>query len=273
MTLGIDERTGLIDAYAVRGYGTTIGVRVDDRSIVPTLLERLPPSLTVVAARAVDTAIPVFAGRALAAGKQSDEVLCDLLENFDSQLRFAVASYSRANVFIHAGVVAWKGKAAIFPGRSHAGKTHLTAALIAAGADYVSDEHAILDRDGMLHPWPKSLSVRDGVTKRQRDVPPSEFGARVAEAPMPVALILAARFVPLAHWNPLPLSSTEGALELMNNAVAARRYPDAVMHAVSAVGAKARAFKTDRPDAARVVPQILEMLEEGARDARFWGRK
>ena len=40
---------------------------------------------------------------------------------------------------LHAAAVAWQGRAIVIPGHSHAGKSTLTAALLRAGAGYLSD--------------------------------------------------------------------------------------------------------------------------------------
>src|SRR5262245_5384044 len=66
----------------------------------------------------------------------------------EGQLRGYVALNSPEKTFIHAGAVAHGGQAIIFPGQSFSGKTTLTAAMVRAGALYLSDEFAVLDEDG-----------------------------------------------------------------------------------------------------------------------------
>jgi hypothetical protein len=65
----------------------------------------------------------------------------------------------------------WRGvgRAVILPGRSMSGKTSLVAALVKAGATYFSDEYAVLDKLGMVHPYIKTLSLRtDSMQRLQR---------------------------------------------------------------------------------------------------------
>ena len=64
-----------------------------------------------------------------------------------------VANYAPDRVFVHAGVVAWRGRALVLPGTSFAGKTTLVAELVRAGAIYYSDEYAVLDEQGRVHPY------------------------------------------------------------------------------------------------------------------------
>jgi len=83
-----------------------------------------------------------------------------LLESLGSAVRIAVAEYAVGRVFIHAGVVGWKGRAIIIPARSFKGKSTLTAELVRRGALYYSDEYAVLDDKARVHPFPKLLSLR-----------------------------------------------------------------------------------------------------------------
>ena len=64
-----------------------------------------------------------------------------------------LAERARNRIFIHAGVVGWQGRAIVIPGRSFSGKSTLVAALLQAGATYYSDEFAVLDGRGYVHPF------------------------------------------------------------------------------------------------------------------------
>lgn len=48
------------------------------------------------------------------------------------------------------------------PGRTLSGKSSLVLALVKAGADYYSDEYAVFDGSGRVHPYSKPLSRRSG---------------------------------------------------------------------------------------------------------------
>lgn len=63
-------------------------------------------------------------------------------------------------LLIHAGVVALDGRAVLIPGAPDAGKSTLTAALVRAGFDYLSDEAARVDlRTGRILPFPRTLTL------------------------------------------------------------------------------------------------------------------
>ena len=76
-----------------------------------------------------------------------------------------VAQRSQQMLFMHAGVVAWRGMAIVFPGRSYTGKSTLVAELVLRGAMYYSDEFAVLDDTGKVHPYRRTPVLRD--EKRQ----------------------------------------------------------------------------------------------------------
>ena len=91
------------------------------------------------------------------------------LTMLEGQVRGHVAVLAPNRTFIHAGAVEHEGRAIIFPGYSFAGKTTLTEAFVRAGATYYSDEFAVLDANGLVHPYPKPLSIRVGDESLQSD--------------------------------------------------------------------------------------------------------
>ncbi len=91
--------------------------------------------------------------------------LATVYDAFESNLRLLVAEFAPRRVFIHAGVVARNGAAIILPGKSFSGKTTLVKELIRAGAVYYSDEYAVLDSWGRVHPFLRPLEVRSDETE------------------------------------------------------------------------------------------------------------
>jgi len=259
---------------AVTGFGARIGVRVSDASLVSPLVAGLPQRTRPARGGAVDATISIVAATPAEVGPPAFHVLFDgeepyrraaniehLLEDFDSLLRFTLAKFARDMVLIHAGVAGWNGRAIVIPGDTYSGKTSLVRALIEAGATYFSDEHAVLDFDGLVHPWLKPLSVRKPGQRRQSEITPDAFGARTATAACPVGLIVSTQYRRGARWRPRTLTPSEGALKLMAHAIAARRDPALAMRAVAAAAARACTIETARPDAARAVRHIVALLE------------
>ena len=171
----------------------------------------------------------------------------------DARLRGAIASRTPDWVFIHAGVVAIGDRAAAIPGRSFSGKTTLVRSLIRAGASYLSDEYAVLDADGRVHPYPKPLSIRNGSSRTDtNEVAASELGALVGERPAAVALVVKTEYEPGASWKPTNGSVAAAAL--------ARDQPQRVMSAVSRAASHARLLDGKCGEADEVAAGLLAEL-------------
>jgi len=185
--------------------------------------------------------------------------LYQALDGFESDLQLFVAETAPRRVFVHAGVVGWRGKAIVIPGRSFSGKTSLVAALVKAGATYYSDEYAVLDERGRVHHYARPLSIREnGHLERPKKYRVETLGGRMGVKPLPVAMVVVSKYKPGARWRPRGLSEGEGALELMSNTVSARRQPEAMLEAIRLVVSQARVLKGDRGDASEVVDFIFE---------------
>ena len=88
--------------------------------------------------------------------------LARVFEVLETDLQLFVAEMARRRLFVHAGVVGWNGRAIVIPGRSFSGKTTLVGEMLRNGATYYSDEYAVFDSRGRVHPYPSSLSEKQG---------------------------------------------------------------------------------------------------------------
>lgn len=172
-----------------------------------------------------------------------------------SEVHLAIAAHAPNHVFVHAGAVSWRGRAILIPGRSMAGKTTLVQALLALGASHLSDEYAVIDADGLVHPYARPLSVR-GPNGRTR-VAPTDLGAVECE-PCPVGVVVQTRYEAGATWAPVRQRSAGVVLPLVDNAVAAQLAPHRVLDHVTAV-ARARPLMLTgaRGDATETARAIL----------------
>jgi hypothetical protein len=186
----------------------------------------------------------------------------EALARFESDLHLYAAALSRRKIFVHAGVVGWKNQAIVIPGLSHSGKTSLTVALLKAGAEFYSDEYAVLDSRGMVHPFPRPLGIRDAVGLRQGRVPYQSLGARAGKRPLPVGLVVLTKYEKGAKWRPRPLSHGRSMLGLLGNAVAAQLNTEAALATLEIVAEAATTIKGIRGDAESVAAQILALSEQ-----------
>ena len=161
--------TGLLTLRCV-SFGVPFQLAADSDAVLATMLERAP--LGTQSGVAHDDEAAKFCVQRIGGGpgyrlSQDDEVVAEdselkpVTDEFARALMVHVANYAPDRVFVHAGVVGWKGRALVLPGTSFAGKTTLVAELVRAGATYYSDEYAVVDEQGRVHPYPRDLQMRD----------------------------------------------------------------------------------------------------------------
>ena len=244
-------------AYGVRG-----SVEADPPELLARARELLPPGWTPAPAAPDEGRFSISARDGLyevsrdGASRIATPDLEVGLGVLDAEIRAYVAFHAPERVFVHAGVVAHDGGAIVIPGASFSGKTTLVAALIAAGAVYYSDEYAVLDAGGLVHPYPKPLSIRAG-GRHGDDHPAESLGATVGTEPLPVSLIAVTSFRPGARWRPEPRSAGDGAMALLANTVPARDRPREALAAVSRAAADATVLEGERGGAAEMAAALL----------------
>jgi hypothetical protein len=268
------DRLGWPAGFAFKSYGVRVGVRVSDPALLSRLSELVPPCSAPMNSEMVDQLYSVVLGGSGSSRRIKRYNVCywgaqrlarslDLqavLDAFESNLQITVAEWSPLRVFVHAGVVEWKGKAILIPGSSFSGKTTLVKHLVQAGAKYYSDEYAVLDGRGRVHPYPRPLGVRpDGSTKTGK-IRIEDLGGETGSRPLPVNLIVSTAFKPGATWRPRKLSAGKGVLELLSHTVSARRRPGLALTTLPKVAAHASILKGVRGEAGRIAAAILEKV-------------
>lgn len=190
----------------------------------------------------------------------------NVLSFLQSRIRLTVAEYARSRVFLHAGAVAWKGQALIIPARSFSGKSSLVAALVKKGALYYSDDFAVLDRKGMLHPFHRNLSLRGIVDKyRQIDFAVETLGGKSGGEPLPVGMVLITGFKEGTKnpeiWKPEILSAGRGVMEMLAHTIPIRHKPKFSLEVLNKVAERAIICKSRRGDASEFADLLLDFFE------------
>jgi hypothetical protein len=193
-----------------------------------------------------------------------------VLAILESEIRQSVAAAARGRVFVHAGVVGWKGNALVIPGRSRSGKTTLVAALVKAGATYYSDEFAVLDFAGRVYPFSKPLSIRGpgGCDVHARKQSAEELGGRSGEAALPVALVALTSYRRGADWRPVRMSPGQAVLGMLAHTVPARLRPEASLVALERAVARAVVLQGERGEAAEAARVLLVEMAGGCQGSR-----
>jgi hypothetical protein len=269
------DRLGWADGMSFNSYGVRVGVRVKDSALMKDIIARLPPGSKPASIALVDHLYSIIGSRAqtdskvhrfsigywnllrFARAREFD----GLLDAFESHVQLTVAEHAPRRIFVHAGVVGWKDRAILIPGLSHSGKTTLVEQLIRAGASYYSDEYAVLDERGRVHPYPRALGMRLPGGQESKKVRAEEIGAVVGSKPLRVGLVVSTNYKDGARWRPKQVTRGKGVLELMSNTVSARSQPELALAVLPAALESARILKGVRGEAGEIVKSILESVE------------
>jgi hypothetical protein len=186
-----------------------------------------------------------------------------LFKFFDSLLRITIAEHAIGKVFVHAGVVGWKDLGIVIPAKSFSGKTTLVNELIRNGADYYSDEYAILDEAGLVQTFPRDLSIRyiDGGTREKR-INPELIGAKVGARPIRIGMVLLTEFVENAKWEPQRLTIGQGIMEMIPHTIPRRFNPEFSLKVLNTAVSDAIILKSARGDAAEFAVEVLAFFDK-----------
>lgn len=254
----------------VMAYGVHVTLRARDGRTLERMTRRLPPTWSATSSRKRDRSYTIDRRLDPSSGALGSCLLIDeeklvrrrdldrLLDVFASDVQLYVAEMAPDRVFVHAGALGWKGRAIIVPGRSWSGKTTLVAELVRAGATYYSDEYAVLDEGGYVHPYPRLLSLRREDERKPLRLSAEALGGTTGQRPLPVGLVVLSEYRPGARWQPERLSAGRGVLALIANTVSIRRQPAAALAALQRVVTGASVLKGERGDAGALAISLLE---------------
>jgi hypothetical protein len=231
---------------------------VSDAAALDAVLDRLPPASKPARFRTVDRLYSIVVGgdSDRVGVRRMNLLYADIvrlarltrfehvLQAFESNVELAVAELARGWVFVHAAVVELGGAAALIPGRSGSGKTTLARELVRAGGTLYSDEFAVLDARGRVHPF-RRRSTEDA-----------------AGAPLRVGLVLATEYRAGAPWRPRAASRAESVLALLANAVAIRREPARVIAALERATAGSVGLEGVRGEAAEAAALVRAAMRD-----------
>lgn len=201
-------------------------------------------------------------GEKVSSGTKDLEIFLNYL---DSNLRLTIAEFAQKRVFVHAGVVGWKGKAIIIPAHSFQGKTTLVAELTKLGAKYYSDEYAVLDENGYVHPFPKTLSMRGVIDEyKQVEYSVESLGGVKGVEPLPVGMVLITEFKSGSSWRPRFLSEASGMMEMLSHTIPIRYNPKFSLKVLNKTTNRAIIVKTKRGEAKDFAIKLLSFFEDRA---------
>ncbi len=269
------DRLGWAAGVSFVSYGLRIGIRVNRPEVFDRLPDLLPPYTKPARGPRVQHLYSLVVGRnprgstirrfnmlyvdSARVARSMD--LDAVLEALESDLQLYVADMARRRLFVHAGVVGWNGRAIVIPGRSHSGKSTLVAALLEAGATYYSDEYAVFDEQGRVHPYAKPLALRHESGGRAGKLRYEHAGG-VGVKPLQVGLVVVTNHRAGAQWRPRPMSQGRAVMALLDHTVSARRQPKRALATLPRVTAQAVVLKGVRGEAEEMIESLLSKSDE-----------
>jgi hypothetical protein len=260
---------GWTDRTAVSSFGVSVALSTDDPTLLTALCQRLPPCSTIKPSGPVDLQYSMYSRpiggdstrvQPLYVGHSAGGLFVQTLdrakacEAFESTVQFDVAAASTQWVFVHAGVVVYEGQAILIPAPSMHGKSSLVAALVRAGATYYSDEYAVIDAEGRVHPFRTPMALRTESGKRRVQV----NDGSPALGPVPIRLVVSTRHQPGAAWRPRRGTPAEAVLALLANTVRVRLAPRVALDVLARAAGAAILLEGPRGDADDVAPFLLK---------------
>jgi hypothetical protein len=269
------DRLGWAAGISVSTFGVRIGVRVSAKHLLEPVPSHLPLGWKPEISNSVERLYSVVWGStdsqssvrrfSFLYGDVQQLVrtmrLEELYRALESDLDFYVAQTSRQRLFVHAGVVGWKGWAIVIPGRSQSGKTTLVKALLEAGASYYSDEYAVLDGRGRVYPFPRPLSIRRSANPMGTRLSAESLGFQTGAEPIQVGLVALTHYEAGAQWNPRTISPGKGTLRLVANTPAARKQPERAFATLGKAVCRIPILAGTRGEAAETAVSILHLME------------
>lgn len=180
---------------------------------------------------------------------------------FDSYVRVRVGEYCPNRVFVHSGVVGINGKALLIPGNSFSGKSTLVLELVKLGAEYFSDEFAILDEQGNVHPYARPINMRtDDGKYRPYTVDVGNAGSQTVK--LPVGAVLFTNYKEGSAFRPKILSPAEGIMTITPFTLPIRINPAYTIRVLQQVMNSALIVRSKRTHAPRFAQILLQYLSK-----------
>lgn len=252
---------------SITGWGVSARIEASDEEILARVLQSLPKGFEASAGAGAG---PCYLARAHG---PLLELLKDDRRRFKGKSRRAFRSAvaeafetlasveSTTFAFLHAGGVEIDGRAILFPGRSHAGKSTLTAAFLRRGAAFLSDDMLPVDSRLHAHPFPRPLGIRaaDGGSPRRTSV--RTLGARSADRAVPIALIWCGQYEPHVRRPSFrPRLGRDAFAELLAHCPGAQVRPEVIVPILTGLARGAPVFAGVRGDADAMVDAVLRRL-------------
>lgn len=262
-----------------RALGYRFGIQTSDHGLEQFLHEVLAPlsgddePTAIYRFRRDDDALEVRRGSTRIASGPVERAVSAFLTHVNVQ---AIATVENSLV-LHAAAVAVSGRALVIPAQPGAGKSTLCAALVAAGADYLTDEAVPLLPDGRALPYPKPIVVGSGsfpVLEAWAGTSPA-LGRHPASVwwldpadlnrarwcePVTIGWVIAARYGPGQPLELKPMSAAATTATMASNAFNLPRFGRTGLEQLADLSRHVSGFELQHGDAARAADAVLHLV-------------
>jgi hypothetical protein len=197
----------------------------------------------------------LFRNNAVISAAYNLEPVLGALES-DLDLRVAALAAPQ-RLFLRAGVVGWRGRAIVIVGRPHSGTSTLVAELLRAGASYYSDQYAVLDFDGRVHPFARPLWLCAAAGINPARYRAEELRATVGTQPLPIGVVVLPQYRPKFRPRLAPMTVLAASAELVTSTVCAKSYPEETLAGLRKALSGAWILKGIRGEAKEIVPLLM----------------
>lgn len=265
-------------SFAIRAFGRTFAICISDHELLLDVLKALPPRWRPMAwTGEADRYFRVVRrpGRSHASQDWRFDIYEDqepepirkgvtakeVQSEIEWRLEDDVSERGYPEIFVHAGVVEWRGNAIVLPGHSMQGKSTLVAALVDAGATYFSDEYAVVDAQGAIWPYPRAPKLRADIHHARRDMGKETILARPVDGPIPASLVAVMDYVPGSGLQLTPLRGAAAIMSICQYAFALRTRPEDTFELIGKLVETALVFQGTRGDASAIAKRLLALAE------------
>ena len=158
---------------------------------------------------------------------------------------------------MHAGVVEWKGRGILLPGKSFAGKSTLVMELLKHGAKYYSDEFAVIDDEGFVLPYRRPISLRIPDNSVQSTTISPDANSQAHQNKLSAELIAFCQYRADSIWQPKCLSQGLGMISLLQYTHSAQRAPERALTMLNRVVENVTIIESERGEATIAAPLLL----------------
>ncbi|MEQ9641754.1 MAG: hypothetical protein RIM84_17150 [Alphaproteobacteria bacterium] len=253
-------------ALAFDAMGVRVGVHSNSLAAIEAVRERWIPGWKACEVANTDQTYLLHVGSARCLLHHNGERLADvdtldeLVIEFVRWANIGIGEFSPDFVFIHSGAVSWNGAGLLLPGPSFCGKSTLVHTLVERGAQYYSDDLALIDADGYVHAYPRPLTLRLEAGEYRR-IPARDVGWSEDVPRMRVALVAILSYRADATLALDPCTPGSGALALLSHTLSASAQTERAFDTISRFAETTSFVRGERAEAGAAADALIAKLE------------